>query len=321
MSDKISDTSSEITIQQQITLAAEQLSPLYSFTHEDVPSSIATAAPRSRSIIRALRILTELMIPVRGEDEFQDPSALDAWFQHKLREVWSMLLPEIERAIPYRWLGRAAQTEGPPEEEDVPEAARAVMEAFISRVPVIRSQVIDDLQAAYDGDPAALTYVEIKLSNLGLLAVVSHRIAHEFYKLAVPIVPRVMSEWTHAKTGVDINPGAQIGKSFFIDHATGVVVGETARIGDRVKLYQGVTLGARSFALDEEGNPVKHVQRHPTLEDDVIVYSNTTILGGDTVIGEGSTIGGNVFLTESVPAGSMVLRSPEGPVIKSKLRD
>ncbi len=318
---KNDDSSQELAIQQQISLAAEQLSAQYCFSGDDVPESIDSAAPRARRIIRALRSLVELMIPVRGEDQFSDANALDAWFQVKLRDAWSTLLPEIERSIPYRWLGRAAQTEGPPEEEDPKAVSIEVMKTFLSKLPLIRSKVVDDLQAAYDGDPAALTFAELKLSNLGLTAVVSYRIAHEFYLLNVPIVPRVMSEWTHSKTGVDIHPGAQIGSSFFIDHATGVVVGETAVIGDRVKLYQGVTLGARSFARDEHGNPVKHVRRHPTIEDDVVIFSNTTILGGDTVIGKGSTIGGNVFLTASVPAGSVVLRGAEGPVIKSKLRD
>ena len=151
-----------------------------------------------------------------------------------------------------------------------------------------------------------MSFAEVMLAYPGLLAIASHRLDHEFYKLDVPIVPRIMSEWTHTEAGVDIHPGAEIGEGFFIDHATGVVIGETTKIGRQVKLYQGVTLGAKSFPLDESGRPIKHIQRHPTVEDNVVIYANATILGGDTVIGAGSTIGGNVFLMESVPAGSFV---------------
>jgi serine O-acetyltransferase len=145
-----------------------------------------------------------------------------------------------------------------------------------------------------------------------ITAIVTHRLAHELYRLDVPIVPRIMSEVAHAETGIDIHPGAQIGRSFFIDHGTGVVIGETSAIGDHVKLYQGVTLGAKSFPVDENGFPVKDIKRHPTLEDDVVVYAGATILGGDTVVGKGSVIGANVFVSESVPAGSTVTqRHPE----------
>lgn len=303
-----------------IQTACDRLSALYSFDEGDSPESIAGKGPRPKQVVHALKTLVELIIPLRDEQELQDEESIGAWLQQKLNEAWLALLPEVERAIPYRWMGCAAQAEGAPERTDSHAAARLVLQNLLEQLPEIRSQIVDDLKAAYAGDPAALTYAEIKLAYPGVLAIVSHRIAHRLYSLDVPIVPRIMSEWTHSKTGVDIHPGAQIGKGFFIDHATGVVIGETSKIGDNVKLYQGVTLGARSFALDEDGNPIKHVQRHPTIEDNVVIYSQATILGGDTVIGEGSVIGGNVFLTESVPAGSVVLRSAEGPRIKSKLR-
>ena len=146
------------------------------------------------------------------------------------------------------------------------------------------------------------------LSYPGLKAICVHRIAHELYDLDVPLIPRLMSEHAHSVTGIDIHPGAHIGESFFIDHGTGVVIGETCEIGDNVKLYQGVTLGAKSFPLDEDGNPIKDIKRHPTLEDDVIVYAGATILGGDTVIGAGSVIGSNVWLVKSVPPGSTVMQ-------------
>jgi serine O-acetyltransferase len=179
--------------------------------------------------------------------------------------------------------------------------------------------LIEDIRAAYDGDPAAHSYAEVKMAYPGILAIASHRIAHELYKLDLPAIPRVMSERTHSKTGCDIHPGAQIGRGFFVDHPTGVVIGETAVIGNRVKLYQGVTIGAKSFPLDENGFPIKHVRRHPTVEDEVVVYSNATILGGDTVIGKGSIIGGAVFLLESVPPNSFVTnRSPQPKVKRPK---
>jgi len=147
-----------------------------------------------------------------------------------------------------------------------------------------------------------------------------YRIAHELYLLSVPVIPRLMSEWVHSKTGVDIHPGAKIGHGFFIDHATGVVIGETCTIGNNVKLYQGVTLGAKSFPLDKDGNPIKHIKRHPTVEDDVIIYAGATILGGDTVIGKGTTIGGNVFLMESVPENTMVTQKHADLKIRSNER-
>jgi len=176
--------------------------------------------------------------------------------------------------------------------------------------------ITEDTRAAYEGDPAALSFAEVQIAYPGLLAVVSHRIAHELYRQEVPIVPRVMSEWIHTKTGIDIHPGARIGHGFFIDHGTGVVIGETTEIGNRVKVYQGVTLGARSFPLDENGMPIKHIKRHPTVEEDVVIYSNASILGGDTVIGKGSTIGGNVFLMDSVPPHSVVAAIHPEPKVK-----
>jgi serine O-acetyltransferase len=181
--------------------------------------------------------------------------------------------------------------------------------------------LIEDVRAAYNGDPAALSFAEVKLAYPGVMAVAAHRLAHELYRLEVPIMPRIMSEHIHGMTGIDIHPGAQIGHGFFIDHGTGVVIGETCRIGNHVKLYQGVTLGAKSFPLDEAGNPIKHIQRHPTVSSGVVIYANATILGGDTVIGENSTIGGNVFLMQSVPPDSVVTRTADGLSIKTRTRD
>ncbi len=185
---------------------------------------------------------------------------------------------------------------------------------FVARLPAIRHVLLTDVQAAFDGDPAAGSIDEIILAYPGLLAVTVHRVAHELFVLGVPLLPRMMSEWAHTKTGADIHPGAHIGPSFFIDHATGVVIGETSDIGARVRLYQGVTLGALSLPRGADGRVVRSVKRHPTVEDDVIVYANATVLGGQTVLGKGSVIGGSVFLTESVPPGSKV--AIEAPRLK-----
>lgn len=183
--------------------------------------------------------------------------------------------------------------------------------AFIEALPALRTLLATDVRAAYEGDPAARSYDEVIFSYPGLFAVTVYRAAHELWHQEVPFLPRIMSEYAHSLTGIDIHPGAHIGESFFIDHGTGVVIGETTEIGNRVRLYQGVTLGALSLPRDA-GERYRNKKRHPTLEDDVIVYAGATILGGDTVIGARSVIGGNVWLTESVPPDTKVfLKTPE----------
>ena len=189
----------------------------------------------------------------------------------------------------------------------VDEIARAAHEhalELLQSIPSIRAALAADVQAALAGDPAACSDAEIIMSYPGVTAIAGHRIAHHLYQRRVPLLPRMIAEILHSRTGIDIHPGATIGRSFFIDHGTGVVIGETSVIGNRVKLYQGVTLGALSVKSREAG---RKVQRHPTIEDDVTVYAGATILGGDTVIGRGSTIGGNVWLTRSVPPGTTVV--------------
>lgn len=189
---------------------------------------------------------------------------------------------------------------------------------LIEELPEIRRILQTDIQAAYNGDPAATSTEEILLSYPSINAISTHRISHFLYKQGVPIIPRIMSECAHQQTGIDIHPGAKIGEYFFIDHGTGVVIGETCTIGNNVKLYQGVTLGAKSFPLDEHGNPIKGIKRHPDIEDDVVIYSGATILGGDTVIGHDSVIGGNVWLTHSVPPYSKVYNQQPSPTIKTE---
>ena len=196
-------------------------------------------------------------------------------------------------------------------------SAKEIVAAFVARLPEVRRLVETDITAAYEGDPAASSRMEVVMAYPGLYAVTIHRLAHELYRLRVPIIPRVMSEFAHSKTGIDIHPGATIGERFFIDHGTGVVIGETTVIGRNVRLYQGVTLGGLSFAKDDKGALVKGLKRHPNIEDNVVIYANATILGGETTIGHDSEIGGNVWLKDSVPPYSRVYNKPPAPVIKT----
>lgn len=198
------------------------------------------------------------------------------------------------------------------------EKAKVLTLEFLEGIPAIRTMLAGDVQAAFDGDPAALNHDEIILAYPGLLAISIQRLAHSLYELGVPLMPRIMSEWAHARTGIDIHPGAKIGPDFFIDHGTGVVIGETTEIGKAVKIYQGVTLGALSFPKDDRGRVIRENKRHPTVGDNVTIYANAIILGGDTVIGENSVIGGSVFVTSSVPANSIVTFTP--PELRLRIR-
>ncbi len=293
---------------------AQSLARLYSTQHADHPENVLWNYPAADQVVKALKILIRVMFPglAPANDEKLEPH-----FEKQLDQTATLLGPELERAIPFLWQGAAAGPDAQPI-EDVPAESARILQAFLKTLPSVRKALIADVEAAYKGDPAALSYAEVKLAYPGVLAITSHRIAHELYRLNVPIIPRIMNEWTHAKAGIDIHPGATIGRGFFIDHGTGVVIGETARIGQGVKIYQGVTLGAKSFPLDEHGNPIKHIQRHPTVEDNVIIYSNTTVLGGDTVLGHDSVIGGNVFLMETIPPHSFVTKTGEGAIIRTK---
>ncbi len=196
--------------------------------------------------------------------------------------------------------------------------AAAVTLAFLRSLTEVRKIIQTDVEAAYQGDPAATSPAEIILAYPGIEAVTVQRLAHRLYRAKVPVIPRMMTEWAHSRTGIDIHPGAEIGSHFFIDHGTGVVIGETCQIGNHVKLYHGVTLGARSFAKDDAGHIVKGGKRHPNVSDNVTIYPNSTILGGETVIGENSTIGANVFLMHSVPPNSLVVHEPKQLSIMDK---
>lgn len=230
---------------------------------------------------------------------------------YTVRNQISMLLEDViyrltkQIAIVLRYDDQFAHAS----EEEVRIRAEELTFAFLRRIPKIRAYIETDVQAAYEGDPAAYNKTEIIYSYPGLYAIFVNRIAHELFLLGVPMIPRIMTEHAHSETGIDIHPGATIGRYFFIDHGTGIVVGETTTIGDRVKIYQGVTLGALST---RGGQSLRGRKRHPTIEDNVTIYSGASILGGDTVIGRDAVIGGNAFITKSVPAGARVsIRNPE----------
>ena len=217
--------------------------------------------------------------------------------------LWEQLADSITQCLCHESDARDAP-------DDAGEACRknaaALATSFVEKMPAVRALLALDAQAHYDGDPAAHNMAEVLLAYPGMLAITIHRYAHELYRLDVPMLPRMMSEHVHILTGIDIHPGASIGRSFCIDHGTGVVIGETTSIGENVKIYQGVTLGALSFAKDERGRLIRGYKRHPTVESNVTIYANAIVLGGETTIGEGAVVGGSVFLTKSVAAGHQI---------------
>ncbi len=260
--------------------------------------------PQKREVIAILRGLQEVIYPGYFGDQSLYREYLHGHLGDQLFLLSKKLDAEVRRAL--------AATCRQPGGAVIPQPgldAGEVVTAFFEGLPDVMDLIATDVDAAYVGDPAATCLEEVVLAYPGVKAVFTYRIAHTLHTLGVPLVPRIMTEFAHNETGVDIHPGATIGREFFIDHGTGVVVGETTIIGDRVKLYQGVTLGALSFPRDARGGLVRGTKRHPTLEDEVVVYAGATILGGDTVVGRGSVIGGNVWLTTSVPPGSRVTLS------------
>jgi serine O-acetyltransferase len=264
--------------------------------------------PSREAIVEILESVLDLMYP--GYFGRQDLNA-DNLSAH-LAQMVAALVPKLEREMEHcLCYGREREAASPQLGECAPRA-HELADIFLRRLPEIRALLIRDVQAAFDGDPAALNLDEIILAYPGVLAVSVYRIAHALYDLGVPMMARIMTEWAHSKTGCDIHPGATIGAAFFIDHATGVVIGETTHIGDGVKIYQGVTLGALSLPRDASGHLIRGKKRHPTVESGSTLYANATVLGGQTVVGADSVIGGSVFLTRSVPPRSRVsLKEPE----------
>ena len=253
-------------------------------------------------LLDALRgvIYPEVFGPPDAAAELHAPARARAAEMHA-RVLLTELLPEVGGLPNHAKFER----------RETARAAAAITDALMARMPAVRELLETDLVAAYEGDPAATCREEIIMAYPAFEVMSIFRLAHELYLLGVPMLPRMMTEFAHSRTGIDIHPGATIGEYFFIDHGTGVVIGETTVIGDRVKLYHGVTLGAKSFEVNPDGSLVKGVKRHPNIGDRVVIYAGATILGGDTNIGDDCVIGGNVWLTHSVPAGKTVIAAHE----------
>ncbi|MCD7867402.1 MAG: serine O-acetyltransferase [Clostridiales bacterium] len=255
--------------------------------------------PDRDAIIAILKELKTVIFPGCYETSTNAEIFPDYFAGCRLNELYDDLKSQIEIALAYQEMDKT----------QVMRRAGEATDHFFTSLPRIQLLLLKDVQAGFDGDPAAKSKEEIISSYPGLLAIYVYRLAHILYKEEIPFIPRIMTEYAHSRTGIDINPGAVIGEYFFIDHGTGVVIGETTEIGDYVKLYQGVTLGALSTRM---GQQLANVKRHPTIRDHVTIYSNSTVLGGETVIGENTVIGGNTFITESIPANTKVnAKSPE----------
>ena len=270
-------------------------------TYGLINRSEAENFPNRQNVVQVLSDLQSLVFPGFRTAEEICPSNLRYVTGLKVNSIIATLTKEIEKALLFTMCSKQAKAQDDVANSHCFRLAEKTALALIEEIPEIRRMISLDVKALMAGDPAAKSDEEIILSYPGLEAILVHRIAYFLYKNGVPIIPRIMSEHVHGKTGIDIHPGAQIGESFFIDHGTGIVIGETCVIGNNVKIYQGVTLGALSVKKS-----LQDKKRHPTIEDDVTIYANATILGGDTVIGKGATIGGNTWVTESVPAGSKV---------------
>ena len=281
-----------------ILRAAKGLTENYASEELFMPKS-GRRLPNRSVIIDIVRDLKSIVFPGYFSTDTSATVFPEYYVGHRLNDLYDRLKNQIEIALLYH---------GEEPEEAAAHADRTAC-GFFEQLPEIQRLLLTDVQAGFDGDPAAKSKEEIIFSYPGLFAIYVYRLAHVLYKEEIPFIPRVMSEYAHGRTGIDINPGATIGEYFFIDHGTGVVVGETTEIGNNVKLYQGVTLGALST---RKGQQLANVKRHPTIRDNVTIYSNSTVLGGETVVGENTIIGGNTFITESIPANTKVsAKSPE----------
>ena len=253
--------------------------------------------PSKRAITNLTMELLRLLFPGFFDEKLIHSSEIKAETATRLDSVIGSLEDEIRKSLEYNPPADLAK-------KDIPAAAHALTLEFLGRLPRVREMLQTDVEAAFNGDPAALSKEEVIVAYPFIEAIAVQRLAHELYQKNIPLIPRIMAEWAHARTGMDLHPGARIGSHFFVDHCTGTVVGETAVIGNQVKMYHGVTLGAKSTA---GGQQLRGMKRHPTIEDRVTIYPGATILGGETVIGAGSTIGGNVFIMDSVAPNSLVI--------------
>ena len=282
-------------IVKQIVQACEENKCHHHIAYEPIPSR--------ESMIEIVEGMRDVLFPGYFSRNRLDPVSLHYTLGQSVSVLYDMLAEQICRSIRhdcFRYDNVCVHCE---------EQGQEIALALFQSVPAIQEMLALDVSAAYDGDPAAQSFDEIIFSYPGIFAIMVYRVAHRLFELKVPLLPRIMTEYAHSVTGIDIHPGAEIGTRFVIDHGTGVVIGETTEIGDNVRLYQGVTLGALSLPKDA-GERLRGKKRHPTIEDDVIIYSGATILGGDTVIGRRSVIGGNVWITESIPADTKVLMEP-----------
>lgn len=265
------------------------------FTHIDYEP-----IPQEGYVVDIINLLREVLFPGYFANEKVDPINLKYKMGQSISVLFDMLSEQIAHSIRHECFRYDLPC------SECEEQGQKIALSLLESIPSIRKKLATDVLAAFDGDPAAKSYDEIIFSYPGIFAISVHRVANKLFELKVPLLPRIMSEHAHSVTGIDIHPGAKIGERFFIDHGTGVVIGETTEIGNNVRIYQGVTLGALSLPKDA-GEKLKGKKRHPTIEDDVIIYSGATILGGDTVIGSRSVIGGNVWVTKSVPPDTKVL--------------
>ena len=301
-----SDTSSESAIESVVKKMAGEMT---------VAAADHCSMPDYEILVEVIQVLRKLVNPIRLAEETSEEELL-ARLSEQLKFVRSNLNCQISAAISRHQVACHEINGGSDAGQVIPAGkirplAEELTEHFIQQIPKIRDVLTTDVRAAFDGDPACQNLEEVILCYPGFTAVTVFRLAHQLQKLKVPFIPRMMTEWVHAETGVDIHPGATIGEHFFIDHGTGVVIGETCEIGQHVKIYQGVTLGALSFAKDEKGDLVRGVKRHPTIEDNVVIYANATVLGGKTVVGHDSVIGSSVWLTESTePYTTVVMEKP-----------
>lgn len=281
---------------------------------QHLDSTFLPSRAKTVSIVECLRCL---MFPGFFDDRRLSSESISYHIGEKLLRLRGLLFEQVRQSIRYE----ENRIGGPGAGDDCPhcdEKAAEITDIFLERVPELRRLLALDVQAARDGDPAAVSTDEAIFCYPGIDAIFIHRVAHELYNLQVPLLPRMMSEYAHNETGIDIHPGAKIGESFFIDHGTGVVIGETAEIGNHVQIYQGVTLGALS---PKNAEVQRGAKRHPTIEDNVTIYPNATILGGETVVGKGSTVNGSVFLATSVPPGHTVrIRHPQ-PELRAKTNE
>ena len=260
----------------------------------------ATPLPNKTSVIQVLEDLMEVIYPGYFGQKYVEAANIEYHVGDLMDSIYTRLTEEIYRSVRERCdreAGVCGHCQNIAEEQSI---------ALLQKLPALRERLSLDVQGAYDGDPAAKSYDEVIFAYPAIFAITIYRIAHELLLQGIPLLPRIMTEHAKSVTGIDIHPGATIGKGFFIDHGTGVVIGETTIIGDNVKLYQGVTLGALSVKKDDAGRVIRGNKRHPTIEDDVVIYSNATILGGNTVIGKGSVIGANVWVVRSVPPNSTI---------------